>query len=327
MQVLIVIAVIILAIIVLPYILGAALVVAGIYLIYRLTRLVLKNRYFNSPEFLAHKDEIEATIAEYNEISEYVKSIPNNNQFIAKTSGTDYSHLANFENTSKQNYVRDRNQSHAQSRQVYSTSLQVVRKASEEPIKYLCKYFNIKPTEENLEQLEEIGNNVSKIENTVANLDNRQKEIETNFNPPKFIVKHYYSELMDKIGMDLPEIKIKYARYVFEYVSAGGNSSQKTTVTLNGPTIEAISEYISQKIKFSKTVAGQRALMTNKLRNFIKERDHYTCQNCSASVADQSLLLLEVDHITPVSKGGLTTVDNLQTLCWKCNRSKSNKIS
>lgn len=326
MQYIIVIAVIVLIIVILPYVLSLALVCAGIYLAYRLLRYILKNRYFNSPEFLAHKNEIEATISEYNEISEYVKSIPNNNEFIAKNN-ENYSNLASFENTSKQNYVRDRNQSHAQSKKVYSTSLQVVRKASQEPIKYLCKYFNIKPTEENLEQLEEIGNNISKIENTVANLKTRQQEIETNFNPPKFIVKHYYNELMNKIGMDLPDIKIRYARYIFEYVSAGGNSSQKTTVTLNGPTIEAISEYISKKIKFSKTAAGQRALMTNKLRSFIKERDHYTCQNCSASVADQSLLLLEVDHITPVSKGGLTTVDNLQTLCWKCNRSKSNKIS
>ena len=27
----------------------------------------------------------------------------------------------------------------------------------------------------------------------------------------------------------------------------------------------------------------------------------------------------------PVSKGGLTTEDNLQTLCWRCNRSKGAK--
>ena len=37
-------------------------------------------------------------------------------------------------------------------------------------------------------------------------------------------------------------------------------------------------------------------------------------------------LLLEVDHIIPIIKGGLTKEDNLQTLCWKCNRSKGAKI-
>ena len=35
---------------------------------------------------------------------------------------------------------------------------------------------------------------------------------------------------------------------------------------------------------------------------------------------------LEIDHIIPVSKGGKTTPDNLQVLCSKCNRRKSNKI-
>ena len=37
-------------------------------------------------------------------------------------------------------------------------------------------------------------------------------------------------------------------------------------------------------------------------------------------------LLLEIDHIIPISKGGCTVEENLQTLCWKCNRAKSNKI-
>lgn len=36
--------------------------------------------------------------------------------------------------------------------------------------------------------------------------------------------------------------------------------------------------------------------------------------------------LLEIDHIIPVSKGGRTAEENLQTLCWKCNRAKSDKI-
>ena len=34
-----------------------------------------------------------------------------------------------------------------------------------------------------------------------------------------------------------------------------------------------------------------------------------------------------LDHIIPVSKGGCTVEDNLQTLCWKCNRAKSNKMA
>ena len=33
----------------------------------------------------------------------------------------------------------------------------------------------------------------------------------------------------------------------------------------------------------------------------------------------------EADHIVPYSKGGLTTLDNGQMLCRKCNRKKSDK--
>jgi 5-methylcytosine-specific restriction endonuclease McrA len=83
---------------------------------------------------------------------------------------------------------------------------------------------------------------------------------------------------------------------------------------------------LSEKVKFAKSAAGQRALMTAKLRNFIKERDSHTCQFCAVSLAQQEHPLLEVDHKIPVSKVGLSVEENLQTLCWRCNRSKSNKV-
>ncbi|MGX4686342.1 HNH endonuclease [Vagococcus sp. JNUCC 83] len=296
-----------------------------IYLLYRLIRYIRKTIYFKSTSFLNHKQEIDETINDYNEIAQYVSNLPKNNQFIAKKN-YDHSHLAKTTNTSQHNYKRNRNSRNLESRNVYPASLNIVRKASEEPIKYLCKYFNIDATPENLKQIQAIGENISRIENAITNLKNRQKEIEKDFNPPKFILKHYHEELMNKIGINIPSMNIPYATYIFEYVSAGGNSSQKTTISFDLETIEALSQFLVQKIKFAKSAEGQRALMTNKLRENIKKRDNYTCQMCSASIYEQDLLLLEVDHIIPVSKGGLSTPENLQTLCWKCNRSKSNKI-
>ena len=85
-------------------------------------------------------------------------------------------------------------------------------------------------------------------------------------------------------------------------------------------------EYMDEQVKYKNSAKAQRSLMTKKLREYIKCRDEYTCQSCGASTAQQDLLLLEVDHIIPVAKGGLSTEDNLQTLCWKCNRTKSDKI-
>lgn len=297
-----------------------------VYLSYKLILHYRKQRYFNSKEFKIQKEKIKSTIKEYNEISEYAKKIPNNNKFIPYDKKYEYEHLATFENTSAHNYRRDRNLKHLKSRNVRSVSLQIVRRASEEPIKYLCKYFNIKPTEENLKQLEQIGENIVRLESMLNNLKKREEEFLNNFDPPNFIMKHYEDELLEHLGVYITETVIKYETYVFEYVSAGGNSSQRSVIFFDSETIEAVANYISKQIKNNKSVKVQRALMTNKLRNEIKHRDNFTCQSCGISTNDQSLLLLEVDHIIPVSKGGLSTRDNLQTLCWKCNRTKSNKI-
>ena len=40
---------------------------------------------------------------------------------------------------------------------------------------------------------------------------------------------------------------------------------------------------------------------------------------------DGELILFTKDHITPKSKGGLDTIENMQTMCVICNRNKGNK--
>jgi 5-methylcytosine-specific restriction endonuclease McrA len=58
-------------------------------------------------------------------------------------------------------------------------------------------------------------------------------------------------------------------------------------------------------------------------RNVKKEvwnRDDRKCVKCGSQKN------LEFDHIIPVSKGGSNTARNVQILCKKCNREKSNNI-
>ncbi len=64
----------------------------------------------------------------------------------------------------------------------------------------------------------------------------------------------------------------------------------------------------------------ERAKVTNKLRFFVYDRDGHRCVKCGSTYN------LEVDHIFPISKGGKSTPDNLQTLCHNCNSLKSNTI-
>lgn len=54
-------------------------------------------------------------------------------------------------------------------------------------------------------------------------------------------------------------------------------------------------------------------------RHEIFTRDDYRCQECGAT--DR----LEVDHITPITKGGSDDPENLQTLCKSCNCRKGNR--
>jgi 5-methylcytosine-specific restriction endonuclease McrA len=67
----------------------------------------------------------------------------------------------------------------------------------------------------------------------------------------------------------------------------------------------------------------ERSLLTARLRADILSRDRSRCQRCGASAADGATL--HIDHIIPVSRGGLTVPDNLQTLCASCNLGKSNR--
>ncbi len=55
----------------------------------------------------------------------------------------------------------------------------------------------------------------------------------------------------------------------------------------------------------------------------IFKRDEFTCQYCGNRPPD---VVLEVDHIHPVSKGGTSEAPNLTTSCFDCNRGKRDKV-
>ncbi|OKL48132.1 HNH endonuclease [Boudabousia marimammalium] len=289
---------------------------------------IRKDRYFNSEEFQSLRAQVQTLVNEHNDIASYVSEIRSQGAFELGTSYTgQYAHLATFENSSKWNIRRDRNIAEY-APHVHNASLQVVRNASMEPIKYLMKYFDIKANKETLAEVQRMSNDIARLEEAIANLETREAEITSTINPPAFILNRYAKEFWDMVGVHLSPITVPYQTYKFEYVSAGGNSSQTVNIKLDTPTLEALSQALADKIRWAKSVAGQRALMTARLRAEIKERDHYTCQNsaCGVSVAEEPNLLLEVDHIIPVSKGGTSEPHNLQTLCWRCNRSKGAKM-
>ena len=105
---------------------------------------VRKQRYFNSEQFNALRADVASLVAEHNEVVDYVEEIRAQGAFELGSSSTgQYAHLATFKNTSSWNNRRDRNVAEY-APHVHNASLQVVRSASMEPIKYLMKYFSIK---------------------------------------------------------------------------------------------------------------------------------------------------------------------------------------
>ena len=63
--------------------------------------------------------------------------------------------------------------------------------------------------------------------------------------------------------------------------------------------------------------------ISKSLRFDIFRRDKFVCQYCGRTPPD---VVLEVDHITPVSQGGDDEPPNLVTSCYDCNRGKGAKI-
>lgn len=285
-----------------------------------------RDRYFNSEQFQTLRAEVASVVAEHNDVVNYVAEIRSKGSFDLGASSTgQHAHLATFQNTSAWNNRRDRNVADY-APHVHNASLQVVRNASMDPIKYMMKYFSIKADQETLADVQRVAEDVSRLEEAVRNIQWREAQIVGRIAPPTFILQRYSSEFWNLIGVHLSPITVPYQNYKFQYTSAGGNSGQATDIVLNTPTLDALSETLAQKIRWTKSAAGQRALMTARLRGWIKDRDRHTCMQCGLSTAMEPNLLLEVDHIVPVSRGGLSAPENLQTLCWRCNRTKGAKL-
>jgi hypothetical protein len=64
----------------------------------------------------------------------------------------------------------------------------------------------------------------------------------------------------------------------------------------------------------------EREPISQTIKDQVWNRDGGKCVECGSNEK------IEFDHIIPFSKGGSNTYRNLQILCEKCNRSKSDKI-
>lgn len=292
--------------------------------IYKLYINVYKDRYFNSDAFKEIVQSESEKVEDINELNSHTKELKNllsELGFWAPQYGT-----AVMEDSSAYNFKRNEWGIFSNDRNVYNCSLQVCKNAQNNPMKYLCKYFNVSVSKKTINKLDEMINIYSALEEGTTALKAQKEDVISELDIPNPIKNHCLAEFEERIGYQPVAIpSIEYPEFIFQYISAGGNSSANCKVHLDIPNLESLENYISDRINYLESAVGQRRLMTRSLREYIKQRDNYTCCNCGISIKDEPHLLLEIDHIKPISKGGLTEESNLQTLCWRCNRKKSAK--
>lgn len=93
---------------------------------------------------------------------------------------------------------------------------------------------------------------------------------------------------------------------------------------------EALSAFHEGKMSRERLLMGNtdeptRTTIPLKDRWAVLKRDNYRCTKCGASPSNDHDVELEVDHITPVARGGGNALENIQALCRNCNQGKKDR--
>jgi 5-methylcytosine-specific restriction endonuclease McrA len=62
--------------------------------------------------------------------------------------------------------------------------------------------------------------------------------------------------------------------------------------------------------------------LTREEKDQIKEKSNYTCKYCKC----ENMLIMTVDHVIPLDRGGTDVVSNLACCCYTCNQLKGNLL-
>lgn len=278
-------------------------------------------KYFNGEKFLEIKRGLKDYTVDCNNLNRHIEELEGTRLDI---NSYDYG-LGRRYDTSRYNFKRNEWAKIKRNGKVHNCSASVCKAANDQPFKYLCKYFDIDVSEETLTHLESALNNyLAAYQGKILLEKERNRLMQTLTDPlPSLFYKLSRKRLAKELGFEpVRLVDINFQSYKFQYVSAGGNSSYEVSIVLDIENLEKFIKYLGDMLRFRSSAKGQRALMTPQLREKIKRRDNNTCQQCGVSVGDEPNLLIEIDHIIPISKGGATTEHNLQALCWRCNRAK-----
>lgn len=279
--------------------------------------------YYKSPDFLKIKETCEALMSTQRDFNEYIKEKV---ESISKLFGTRVVRSETV-NGDEYNYIRPYKKTVTPF--TAEVSATVFASAENSPLEYIVKNFypNKKDYPEQIRKLYQLVEELETLKDAKQIIENYKADYQQYLGDvPDYIMKNDEAGFYSRLGFANIDESVLNVEYKFSYTSKGGLAQRAFTVPMTEDTIAELIKVLESKLTASAFAKEQRTLMTKKLRESIKNRDNFTCCICGNSTHAEPNLLLEIDHIIPVSKGGRTTEDNLQTLCWKCNRSKSDKI-
>ena len=279
--------------------------------------------YYESPDFLRIKETCGALMSSQREFNEYIAEKV---QSISKLFGTRVVRNATI-NDDEYNYVRPYKKTITPF--TAEVSAAVFASAENNPIEYIVKSFypNKNAYPEQIQKLYHLVEELETLRDAKQIIENYKGEYQQYLGDvPAYVMENDEPGFYSRLGFTNIDESVLTVEYKFSYTSGGGMAQRSFTVPMTEETIGELIKTLESKLTASAFAKEQRNLMTKKLREFIKSRDNFTCCNCGNSTHKEPNLLLEIDHIIPVAKGGQTVKENLQTLCWKCNRAKSDKI-
>ena len=277
------------------------------------------NQYYSSPDFANVKNICDKLMQSQREFNEYIAEKAKS---VSKLFGT---RVTRNETNNEDVYNFIRTYKKTVTPFTAEVSATVFGSAENNPIGYVIKYFypNKGKYKEQIEKLRTLIEELETLKEAKVIIDNYKKQYQEYIKDvPSFILDLDENGFYSRLGF----ASILEIEYKFVYTSNGGMAQRSFSVPMTEENIIELINQLENKLTTTAQIKEQRALMTRKLRAYIKERDNYTCCICKNSVYNEPNLLLEVDHIIPISKGGMTEENNLQTLCWKCNRAKADKI-
>lgn len=279
--------------------------------------------YYASDEFKKIKNTCEALMSNQREFNEYIEEKA---QSISKLFGTRVERNETIV-SDEFNYIRPYKKTITPF--TAEVSAQVFSSAENSPLEYVVKYFypNKAAYPEQIQKLYRLVEEIETLKDAKQIIENYKAEYQQYLRDvPDYIWEKDEAGFYSRLGFANIDESVLTVEYRFSYTSGGGISQRSFTVPMTEENIGEIIKILESKLTASAFAKEQRNMMTHKLRETIKKRDNYTCCSCGNSTYKEPNLLLEIDHKIPVAKGGLTVEENLQTLCWKCNRAKSDKI-